>query len=245
MMASNLAPQPSETSTQLCVVTQGAVSDTSVAGDSFTLTEAHHMRCRERSRQLGYERRGVVCHVMQDLCPAGYFSSACGLRTRAPTKGGNSRQHSAWFHAGFHGKVSRDTSPTPARSCAGPCATVVCAGLQHTRRHRRGWKLVDHSAVSHSKPKHIVLALRLVALALTAKAHAVARIPQARRAADRAIVRLAARPREGEPRAWHEPASGSYLAVRRGGEWAAPARGAHRGRHARDPMARERRAPRR
>ena len=43
------------------------MSDTSVAGDSFTLTEAHHVRCRELSCQLGYERRGVVCHVMQDL----------------------------------------------------------------------------------------------------------------------------------------------------------------------------------
>ena len=157
------------------------------------------------------------------------------------------------LNARFDRRHSRDTSPTPARPCAGPCATVVCAGLQDTGHHRRGWKLVDHSAVSHSKPMHTVLALRLVcsrthsqsARRCTAKAHAVARTPQARRAADRALVRLAARPCEGEPRARHEPASGSYLAVRRGGEWAAPARGAHRGRRARDPMARGRRAARR
>ena len=230
------------------------MSDTSVAGDYFTLTEAHHIRCRELSCQLGYERRGVVCHVMQDL-------SRC--RLLLARRSGNSRQHSAlcapaarrWFrlNARFDRHDSRDTSPTPARPCAGPCATVVCAGLQDTRHHRRGWKLIDHSAVSHCKPMHIVLALRVVcsrthsqsARRCTAKAHAVARIPQARRAADRALVRLAARPCEGEPRARHEPASGSYLAVRRGGEWAAPARGAHRGRRARDPMARGRRAARR
>ena len=66
IIASNLAPQPSETSTQLCVVTQRGGERH--AGDSLTLTEAHHIRCRERSCQLGYERRGVVCHVMQDLC---------------------------------------------------------------------------------------------------------------------------------------------------------------------------------
>ena len=60
------------------------MSDTSVAGDSFTLTEAHHIRCRELSCQLGYERRGVVCHVMQDLCGCRCFLSPQ-----------NSRQHSA------------------------------------------------------------------------------------------------------------------------------------------------------
>ena len=229
------------------------MSDTSVAGDSFTLTEAHHIRCRELSCQLGYERRGVVCHVMQDLsrCRLLLVARRCGKL--APTQRPLRPTPLFRLNARFDRQHSRDTSPTPARPCAGPCATVVCAGLQDTRHHRPGWKLVDHSAVSHSKPMHIVLALRLVcsrthsqsARSCTAKAHAVARIPQARRAADRALVRLAARPCEGEPRARHEPASGSYLAVRRGGEWAAPARGAHRGRRARDPMARGRRAARR
>ena len=224
------------------------MSDTSVAGDSFTLTEAHHIRCRELSCQLGYERRGVVCHVMRSC----RLLLSRGGGKLAPTQRGLACA-APELNARFDRRHSRDTSPTPARPCAGPCATVVCAGLQDTRHHRRGWKLVDHSAVSHSKPMHIVLALRLVcsrthsqsARRCTAKAYAVARIPQARRAADRALVCLAARPREGEPRARHEPASGSYLAVRRGGEWAAPARGAHRGRRARDPMARGRRAARR
>ena len=44
IMASNLAPQPSETSTQLCARCQaGAVSHASFAGDSRTLSEAHQM----------------------------------------------------------------------------------------------------------------------------------------------------------------------------------------------------------
>ena len=61
------------------------MSDTSVAGDSFTLTEAHHVRCRELSCQLGYERRGVVCHVMQDLCGCRCFFSGARRKTRANT----------------------------------------------------------------------------------------------------------------------------------------------------------------
>lgn len=40
------------------------------------------MRCRERSCQLGYNRRGVVCHEMQDLslgCVlARVLSRSCG-----------------------------------------------------------------------------------------------------------------------------------------------------------------------
>ena len=45
-----------------------------------------------------------------------------------------------------------DPSRTPARPCPSPCAIVVCAGVQ--RHHGHGWKLVYHSAVSHSKPLH-------------------------------------------------------------------------------------------
>ena len=49
IIASNLAPQPSETSTQLCGGQAEVVRHASVAGDSRTLSEAHQMRCRERS----------------------------------------------------------------------------------------------------------------------------------------------------------------------------------------------------
>ncbi len=38
------------------------------------------MRCRERSCQLGYNRRGVVCHAMQDLS----LGCVCGCARASP-----------------------------------------------------------------------------------------------------------------------------------------------------------------
>ena len=62
------------------------------------------------------------------------------------------RQRSAPLHDRLR---SRDPSRTLARPCPSPCAIVVCAGVQvarqDARHHGHGWKLVDHSAVSHSE----------------------------------------------------------------------------------------------